>query len=41
MRIPNSRLKKLKENPELVKMLKNTEMRNMLIKIDNSKERIT
>lgn len=41
MRIPNSRLKKLKENAELVKMLKNTELRNMLIKIDNSKERIT
>lgn len=37
MRIPTYKLKKLKQNDDLVKMLKNPQLRNMLIKIDNSK----
>ena len=41
MRIPESKLRLLKRNEELIKMLKNPELRNMLSKIDNSKERIT
>lgn len=41
MRIPESKLRLLKRNEELIKMLKNPELRSMLSKIDNSKERIT
>lgn len=41
MRIPLSKLRQLKSNEELVRMLRDPHLRNMLIKIDNSKERIT
>lgn len=37
MRIPEYKLKQLKKNEQLIKMLKDPNIRNTLLKIDNSK----